>query len=74
MGKALWIAAIVAVVWIGTELMNEGVEGAFGGIFGASDAAVEHVAQQRSTPQRVGDKAQRAHDLRESRINGMLQE
>ena len=74
MGKVMWIAVMAAVAWASLELMNEGVDGAFGGILGASDAAVEHVEQRRTAPQRAGDKAQAAVDMRESRLNALLPE
>jgi hypothetical protein len=74
MNRIIGIALFALAIWAGSELMNKGTDGAFGGLFGPSKPVVDAVAEQRSIPQRAGNKAQLAHDLAEQRRNRMLGE
>ena len=72
MGKVLWIGAIVLALWAGTEIMNNGVKGAFGGLF--ASAAPSEESDTRSIPKRAGDSALRAHQQADERRGRMLGE
>lgn len=70
MGKMIGILLGVVAIWLGLEVYNNGLEGAFGGAFAGSDAAA---TQQQSVPQRAGAAVENAHaasDERRSRLLG----
>ncbi len=70
MGKILIIGAIVLVVWVGLEIQNNGLEGAFNGFFApAGQAEAEAVT---STPRRAGQSVQRAFDQDDARKTRLL--
>jgi hypothetical protein len=72
MGKILIIGAIVLVVWVGMEIQNKGVEGAFNGFFApAGQAEAEAIT---STPQRAGDAVIKANAEAEARQKRALGE
>jgi hypothetical protein len=72
MGSALKIAAAVLAVWIGFELHTNGVNGAFGGIFASANSSEPE--DTRSTVQRAGSSASRAHQESDDRRQRMLGE
>jgi hypothetical protein len=72
MGKILIIGAIVLVIWVGLEIQNNGIEGAFNGFFApAGQAEAEAIT---STPRRAGQAVQNAFDQDEARKNRLLEQ
>ena len=76
MGKIMSLAMLVTALWVGMEIYQEGVDGAFGGTFAAlGDSDGEEAPRDgRSIPRRAGDKAQAAHDEASARRTRMLEE
>ena len=76
MGKILGLAMLVTALWVGMEVYQEGVDGAFGGTFAAlgNSDGDEAPRDGRSIPRRAGDKAQSAHDAAADRRARMLEE
>jgi hypothetical protein len=72
MGSALKIAAAVLAVWVGFELHTNGVDGAFGGIFGSGSSSVSEA--EPTAAQRAGTSASRAHQEADERRQKMLGE
>ena len=72
MGSALKIAAAVLAIWVGFELHTNGVDGAFGGIFGSGNSIES--ADDPTVPQRAGNSASRAHQQADERRQKMLRE
>ena len=72
MGSVLKIAAIALMVWVGFELHNNGVDGAFGGIFASANSSESE--DTRTIPQRAGNSASRAHQQADERRQRMLGE
>ena len=72
MGKILIIGAIVLVIWVGLEIQNNGIEGAFNGFFApAGQAEAEAIT---STPRRAGQAVQKAFDQDEARKDRLLEQ
>lgn len=58
MGKLLVLATMVGLIWVGTEIYDQGARNAFGGFFSflaAGDDLPERASEYASTPQRVGE-------------------
>ena len=75
MGKMFGLVVLVTALWVGMEVYQEGVDGAFGGAFAAlGDSDGEYAPRDgRSVPRRAGDKVQGAHDeaaARRARLMG----
>lgn len=74
MAKMFGVLLVVLGAWVGLELYTEGPSHAFGGAFasilGSESAGGEEDA--RSTPQRAGAAADRAHRENEARFDRML--
>jgi hypothetical protein len=71
MGRILGIGILALGIWIGLEVYNEGVDGAFGGAFSDVASSLEAPAE-RSTPDRAADAFQRAYNKSESRVDQAL--
>ena len=72
MGSIFKIAAFVVVVWAALEFHNEGVEGAFGGVFAPK---ISNPLERTATaPQRAKSATERAFAAGEERRNQMLTE
>ncbi len=75
MGKMFGLVVLVTALWVGMEVYQEGVDGAFGGAFAdLSDSDGEQASRDgRSVPRRAGDKVQNALDeaaVRRARLLG----
>jgi len=55
MQQIVKLLAIIALIWIGTEIYSKGMDDAFGGIF-ANEEQIQTAQQYVSTPQRVGQR------------------
>ena len=71
MGRILKLVAIIGLIWVGMEFYNNGVDGAFGGIF-SSQKEVEAAGHIRSTPTRVGDHVRNQLKQDEARTKRLL--
>jgi hypothetical protein len=75
MGRVLGIFLMVVAIWAGVEVYNEGVGGAFGGVFSRLPGASSLEAPaNRSTPDRAADAFQRAYNKSEERVDRLLRE
>lgn len=76
MGRIFGLLVIVCAIWVGMEVYNYGVSGAFGGalagLHGESRAPQE--ATRRSVPQRAGAAVEDAYGAAEERRNRLLGE
>ena len=66
MAKVFGILALVVGLWISMEVVNKGVDHAFGGIFASEKMAAQNgngdaKGSRRSVPRRAGDKVDAAH-------------
>jgi len=68
MGRLFGIVLIVAAVYVGIEVYQEGVSGAFGGIF----AEITDPPASREDPNRALDAFQRAYNKSEERVARQL--
>ncbi|HXV37650.1 MAG TPA: hypothetical protein VEC18_10905 [Myxococcota bacterium] len=71
MGRIAIIGAVVLAVWVGLEIQNKGIEGAFNGLFAPAGQAEAEAAM--SAPQRAGNAVLEAHreaDERQRRALG----
>ncbi len=71
MGKLVGILVLTIGIWMGLEVLNHGVSGAFGGAFGGDEATV---AQPQSLPKQVDKKLQAAQAAAAERRARMLGE
>lgn len=75
MRKIIAACLLILAVWVGVEVYNEGVDGAFDGLFvdglGESMAMFDAPAN-RSTSDRTMDAFQRAYDKSEQRVDRLL--
>jgi len=71
MGKLIGLLLTVAAIWVGLEVYQHGVGGAFGGVL-AGESAVAGPAP--TTPQRAGAAVGRAHGEADSRREKLLTE
>ena len=62
---------MVVSLWVGMEIYQKGIQGALGGAFPGGSDDLENV-DRRTTPQRAGDAARRAHQLAEERRSHLL--
>ncbi len=76
MGKMFGLVVLVIALWVGMEVYQEGVDGAFGGAFAEmGDSDGEQASRDgRSVPRRAGDKVQGSHDAAAARRAHMLGE
>jgi hypothetical protein len=76
MGKIFGILLVVVGIWLGLEVYQNGIQGAFGGALATlGSSADEHaIRDPRSVPQRAGDAVERAHAEAEARLERMLGE
>ena len=76
MAKIFGILLVVVGIWLGLEVYQSGIQGAFGGsLAGLGGSADEQaVGNPRSVPQRAGDAVERAHADAEARLERMLDE
>jgi hypothetical protein len=76
MAKIFGILLVVVGIWLGLEVYQNGMQGAFGGALASlGDSPDEQaVRDPRSLPQRAGAAAERAHAEAEARRNRMLGE
>ncbi len=75
MGKIFGILLMVVGIWVGLEIYQKGAQEALGGhlafLGGSND--LENV-DRRTTPQRAGDAALKAHQFAEERRGRLLGE
>ncbi len=79
MAKPLGILAILLAIWIGLEVYQEGVDGAFGGAFAffSSTPAASLEADEeghRPVTKRAAHAFQRAYDKSEDRVSDALED
>ena len=80
MGKIFGILLVVVGIWLGLEVYQNGMQGAFGGALASLDGYIDgYVDEQaardpRPVTQRAGDAVERAHAEAEARLNRMLGE
>ena len=76
MAKIFGILLVVVGIWLGLEVYQNGIQGAFGGALASLDGSADEQAARnpRSVPQRAGDAVERAHSEAEARLNRMLGE
>ena len=72
MGRIMGLLLIVVGIWIGIEVYQKGTREAFDGAFSFFDTDEFEVRDGRTTPQRAGDAARRAHELGDERRNRLL--
>jgi hypothetical protein len=76
MAKIFGILLVVVGIWLGLEVYQNGMQGAFGGALASLGDPVDEdaVRDPRSLPQRAGAAAERAHAEAEARLERMLGE
>jgi hypothetical protein len=76
MGKILGILLVVVGIWLGLEVYQNGIQGAFGGALASLSGPADEqaVRDPRSLPRRAGDAVERAHAEAEARRNRALGE
>lgn len=75
MGRIIGLLLFVVCIWVGLEIYNEGIGGAFGGALaslGGSEAS--RPADNRSVPQRAGAAVERANAVAAERREKLLGE
>ena len=72
MRKVIAALIVVLAIWVGAEISDRGVDGAFGGLFASRSAAKPETLAERSTAHRTSDAFQRAYNESENRVNRML--
>jgi hypothetical protein len=73
MRKVIAALIVVLAIWVGAEVSDRGVDGAFGGLFAGGSVAKTETLADRSTAHRTSDAFQRAYDKSESRVNRLLE-
>ena len=68
MRNALFFLFVIAAVWVGIEVMNNGVAGTFDGLLGRAAATAPARAQEATLPQRTGQKVDSALRAGEARV------
>lgn len=71
MGKVIGLLLVVCGLWVGLEVFNQGVDGAFDGAFNGGKTPIAE--RRQTTAQRVGstvEDAQAATDARRARMLG----
>lgn len=72
MGRVFGLLLLVGALWVGLEIFNEGMDGAFGGVFArGADAGA---AESTSAARRAGDAVERAHERSHDRLERALEE
>jgi hypothetical protein len=67
MRNALFFLFLIAAVWLGIEVMNNGFSGALDGLFGRA-AATAHATPEPTLPQRTGQRVDSALRAGEARV------
>ena len=71
MGKVFGMLVIATALWVGMEVFNEGVDGAFDGAFSSGETPV---AERQSTARRAGSAVESALAADEDRRARLLGE
>ena len=71
MGKVFGMLVLATALWVGLEVFNEGVDGAFDGAFSGGKTPV---AERESTARRAGSSVESAHAAGEDRRARLLGE
>jgi hypothetical protein len=71
MGKLIGLLLTVAGIWVGLEIYQNGIAGAFGGVFGGGS---EIAAPAPTAPQRAGAAVEHAHGEADARREKLLTE
>jgi hypothetical protein len=71
MGKLIGLLLGVTALWVGLEIYQNGVEGAFGGMLAGGSAEVRPAP---TAPQRAGAAVERAHGESDVRREKLLAE
>jgi len=76
MAKIFGMLLVVVGIWLGLEVYQNGIQGAFGGALASLGGSADEqaVRDPRSVPQRAGDSVEHAHAEAEARLNRMLDE
>jgi hypothetical protein len=76
MAKIFGILLVVVGIWLGLEVYQNGIQGAFGGALASLGGSADEqaVRDPRSVPQRAGDAVERAHSEAQERLDRMLDE
>ena len=73
MGKVFGIGLVVLAIWVGLEVMNHGVGGAFDGAFvRAGLVSAEEAREERPVSRRAADAWSDAHRRAEDRVARQL--
>jgi len=70
------ILLVVVGIWLGLEVYQNGIDGAFGGALASLGRSADEQAAShpRSVPQRAGDAVRRSHSEAQARLDRMLEE
>lgn len=74
MSRVLSLLLAVAALWVGLEVYNNGLDGAFGGRLAALTGDRSSEAPRASAPQRAGAAVERAHAVASERREKLLTE
>jgi hypothetical protein len=76
MAKIFGMLLLVVGIWLGLEVYQNGMQGAFGGAMASLGGSADEqtIRDPRSVPQRAGAAAERAYAEAEARRNRMLGE
>ena len=76
MAKIFGILLVVVGIWLGLEVYQNGMQGAFDGALASLGGSADEqaVRDPRSVPQRAGAAVERAHAEAEARLDRMLDE
>jgi hypothetical protein len=75
MGKALGLLLIVLGVWVGVEVTNHGVDGAFGGLFARLSGHEPPAAEERGwVGERAGESVTRNRRAQAERVEALTGE
>lgn len=73
MGKVFVILLIVVGIWTGLEVMNNGMGGAFGGLFTKVGLAEASEGPEQSGPRRTVESVDRAYRAGEDRVDRAIE-
>lgn len=77
MRKVIAGSLLVLAIWVGAEISDRGVDGAFGGLFVNGPGALIDkgvTSFDRSRAQHAADAFQRAYDKSEQRVDRLLEQ
>jgi hypothetical protein len=72
--KAFFFLFLVVAIWIGLEVMNHGMGGAFGGLFVQAGIASESEGPEDTVVHRAGDAVGDAYRRSEERVSRQADE